>query len=189
MEVFTEETIGALLTLVESTKGIKQREEFHPEVDLFSHSIQTMNCAFRESDDVELIIAAMVHDVGKKICVEDSERYGHETAAHDILFPLVSPKTLWLVENHMRFWTYILGDMKKLSKVKDLVNHPWFYELTQLARFDKRGRRPLNKINYDRQKVMDRLNKKTELHFRQLEGLCMEAFGKSGKIHSLEDKE
>ena len=39
--------IERLFKPLEKCRGVEQSEEFHPEGDVFSHSIQTMNVAFR----------------------------------------------------------------------------------------------------------------------------------------------
>lgn len=164
--IFDESTLGPVLDVFESTKGVKQRKEYHPEEDLFSHLYQCMNWAFRETLDIELIIAAMLHDVGKKLVIEsDNTEHGHERIASDILAPIISPKALWVIENHMRFWDYIDGSMRKLSKCRDFIEHPFFCCLPQLGRWDKLSRKPNYKIDYDRQKLIERFNKTAYDHY------------------------
>ena len=152
--LFDEKFMNPLFKILENCKGIEQQENHHPEGDVFGHSLQVLRWAFRESIDTDLILAAMLHDVGK---MENS--LGHEKIAVEMLNGLVSVKTLWLIEHHMRFWTLILGEMKKLSKIKELSGHPWVPELVLLARWDKKGRKPNVKTKYDRQDITDRLNK------------------------------
>lgn len=160
LKVFTPEIMNPLFDILEKTKGVEQKEIHHPEGDVFTHSIQVMNLAFRETKDTDLILAAMLHDVGKAFDSKEHEKIGVE-----ILDSLVSVKTSWLIGNHMRFWYFILGEMKKLSKVQELANHGWLPELAFLARWDKMGRNPRRKIIYDRNKIVDRLNKCVPYHF------------------------
>lgn len=159
--LFDEEYMKPLFELLEQTKGVEQMAKHHPEGDVFIHSLQTMRCAFRETDDTDLILAAMLHDIGKK-----ELRSGHEAIAVEWLEPHTSVKTLWLIKNHMRVWTYLLGDMRKLSKCSTLVGHAWFPELIQLARWDKMGRRPNYVPSYDKTTIMDMLNGKAERYFK-----------------------
>ncbi|GAH10311.1 unnamed protein product [marine sediment metagenome] len=65
----------------------------------------------------------------------------------------------------MRVWAYIHGEMKKWKKCKDLVEHPWFPELIQLARWDNMGRVKNLKVEYTRQDIIDRLNKAVKNHW------------------------
>lgn len=158
--IFTAKFMEPLFITLEQCKGVKQMEDYHPEGDVFNHSLQTLYCAFKETKDTDLILAAMLHDVGK---MENS--LGHEKIAVDMLKPYLSTKSLWLIENHMRIWYYLLGDMKKLSKAKKLAEHPWLPELIQLARFDKMGRNPNRKIVYNKNEIIYRLNFCVKDHF------------------------
>lgn len=150
--VYTHENLEPIFKLLEKTKGVTQSEQHHPEGDVFNHSLQVLYLALRETTDIDLIFAAMLHDVGK---IE--MRSGHEEASIRLSLPYCSLKTLWLIEHHMRIWTFILGEMKKYSKVQYLVNHPWLPELILLARWDKKGRVP-RKVVYDRDKILDKIN-------------------------------
>jgi exopolyphosphatase/pppGpp-phosphohydrolase len=158
--IFTQEFMGALFAALEKCKGLEQREDHHPEKDVLEHCLQTFHVACRESVDIDLILAALLHDVGKAV-----ESYGHEDYSVDILSAHLTPKALWLIKNHMRVWTYLDGSMRKLSKVKELSGHPWFADLVCLARFDKMGRNPNKTTVYDRRAIIDRLNRCVENRF------------------------
>ena len=66
----------------------------------------------------------------------------------------------------MRIWDYILGDMKRLKKCRELVEHPWLPELIQLARFDKLGRKSNYSPKYDKDMIIEKLNKAVEGHWQ-----------------------
>lgn len=70
------------------------------------------------------------------------------------------------IRQHLRIWNYLDGEMKKLSKLKFLIEHPWLPELIQLAKWDKKGRVPNKKINYDRETIIGRLNMKIDKRFK-----------------------
>lgn len=161
MKVFTHEIMKPLFWILEETKGVIQMESHHPEGDVFTHSIQVMQIAFRETIDTDLILAAMLHDVGK---IGNSR--GHEKIAVELLDCHCSAKTLWLIEHHMRFWYLLLGEMRKYSKVKYLQEHPWFPDLAMLARWDKIGRNPNRRVVYDKEEIVNRLNICAEKHFK-----------------------
>ena len=158
--IFSNAFMAPLFGLLEQCRGVEQMDVHHPEGDVFAHSLQVLRCAFRESNDTDLILAAMLHDVGK---AEESK--GHEKLAVEWLRGHVSVKTLWLIEHHMRIWYLILGEMKRRKKVRDLIEHPWLPELILLARWDKMGRSPGAQVGYDRAEIVDRLNRCVERHF------------------------
>jgi len=149
-----------LFWFLERCQGVKQSPDYHPEGDVFNHSIQVGSMAFKETNDIDLIISSYLHDVGKIILSQKHSKIGCI-----LLTPYVSVKTIFLIENHMRIWSYINGEMKKQSKCQSLVGHPWLSELIQLARWDKMGRNPNRKIIYNRDRIIDGLNKCTSEHF------------------------
>jgi len=145
MIVFSLEMFKRPFALLELCRDRIQLPEHHPEGDVFTHSIQVMEWAFKESIDTDLILAALFHDVGKL-----TETNGHEKESVKMMQDYLSTKSLWLIEHHMRFWYLILGDMRKHSKVQELLNHPWLPDLVTLCRWDKLGRNPNKQIHYDR---------------------------------------
>jgi predicted HD phosphohydrolase len=155
--VFNETIMEPFFWVLEQNEGVMQHLLYHPEGDVFTHSLQALYIAFRETNDTDLILAAMLHDVGKA-----GHKLGHDKVAIDLLNCHCSAKTLWLIENHMRIWYFLSGEMRKLSKVKDLIGHPFLPELIHLARIDKVARNPNRRIGYDKQNIIDRLNQCVE---------------------------
>ncbi len=145
---------------LERCRGIPQIEKYHPEGDVFDHSLQVLCWAFRESYNTDLILAAMLHDVGKVMLFK-----GHAKKGIKILDDYLSTKTQWLIEQHMRIWHLLLGEMRRLGKVRELIEHPWLPDLILLARWDKMGRNPRRKVQYDKEKIIERLNICAEKHF------------------------
>lgn len=161
--IYTPEHMEPLFEMLERCKGRQQMPEHHPEGDVFVHSVQVMDHAFKESYDTDLILAAMLHDIGKY-----EETHGHEQKAVEWLTPYCSVKTLWLIENHMRFWYFIDGRMRRLGKCLDLAGHPWLPQLCMLARWDKMGRNPNKQVVYNPATIIDRLNKRAAMRFQEV---------------------
>jgi predicted HD phosphohydrolase len=164
--VFDESTFGTLLDFLENTKGIKAREDYHPEKDVMEHQLQCFHHALRETYDMELVVAALIHDVGKAI-----EHIGHEEIGAGMIINHVSPKVHFLVLNHTRIRYYYEGKIVKLQKANELVNHPFFKELCMLTRFDKLGRNKHKTTKYSREGVLTALNKQVELKYKQYKEL------------------
>jgi hypothetical protein len=155
IKVFTEDTMKDIFYILELSIDVPQLEEYHPEGDVFNHLMQTYFWALRESTDTDLILAALLHDVGKACLQLD-----HVSQGATMIRPYVSAKTVWLVEQHMRVWSLIKGEVKRPGKVKTLVSHVWFSDLVHLARWDKMARNPRKKVTYDKERIMDQLNRR-----------------------------
>ncbi len=134
-KLFTVDEYKEIFRILDLTKGIYQDPAHHEEGEVYTHSLQTFIKANKESIDIDLLLAALLHDVGKA-----NGSHDHEKHSVELLKDCASIKTLWLIENHMRIWYYLLGTMKRWKKCIELTNHPWFRELCQLGRFDKLGR-------------------------------------------------
>jgi hypothetical protein len=146
------ESIGVLFNFLEKTKGVTQDSKHHPEGDVFNHCLQTLFISLKETYDIDLIIAAMLHDVGKTIHTN-----GHARYSVDLLKGKITPKTEWLIFNHMRFWELVLGNMKRKFKVAALIDNKWFADLALLARWDKMGRNKNKVITYDRVEIINKI--------------------------------
>src|SRR5215207_9498047 len=85
--------IGALRKLDHSLEG-------YP-VTRLGHSLQSATRAMRDGADDELIVAALLHDIGDELAP-----YNHAAIAADILRPYVRPEVTWIVEQHGLFQAY-----------------------------------------------------------------------------------
>lgn len=163
--IFTEKLMEPYFLALENCRGVPQMDRHHPEGDVFNHSLQVLRWAFRESIDTDLILAAMLHDVGKAV-----ECKGHEEKAIEMLGDHLSAKTVWLIEQHMKIWSMILGEMQRQGKVRELVEHPFLPDLVLLARWDKMGRDPRRVVLYDGGDIIERLNRCVEKKYKEATG-------------------
>ena len=70
-------------------------------VSRLEHSLQTASRAMRDNASEEMIVAALLHDIGDEIAP-----LNHSELAASVLKPFVSEKTRWIVEKHGLFQTY-----------------------------------------------------------------------------------
>jgi predicted HD phosphohydrolase len=110
-----ERLLGALAKLDHSLLG-------YP-VSRLGHSLQTATRALRAGADDELVVAALIHDIG-----DDLAPYNHSEIAAAIIRPYVRPKVTWIVEQHGLFQTYYYAhhsgrDRHARDKFRD---HPWY---------------------------------------------------------------
>ncbi|HVN43787.1 MAG TPA: HD domain-containing protein [Steroidobacteraceae bacterium] len=92
-------------------------------VTRLQHSLQTATRALRDEADEELVIAALLHDIGDEIAP-----YNHSELAAAILRPYVRPEVAWIVEHHGLFQNYYYahhlgGDRHARDRLRD---HPWY---------------------------------------------------------------
>lgn len=89
----------------------------------YQHSLQSATLAYRDGADEELIVAALLHDIGDNLAMNN-----HTELAIAIMRPYMSEKTIWIVEHHgifqgYYFWHHIGKDRNARDKYK---NHPWY---------------------------------------------------------------
>lgn len=78
-------------------ENVKQSPKFHPEGDALYHSLQVYDLACDQVPyDEELLLAALLHDVGKGIM-----QNAHVEAGLEALEGYITPRTYWLIEHHM----------------------------------------------------------------------------------------
>lgn len=159
---FEIDYICDLYNMMLITQGVKQEPKWHPEGDVWTHCFQALGIALREADDTDLILAAWLHDIGKAI-----QREGHEKHSVKLLDGMVSPKTCWLIEQHMRIRTWLEGEMNGYKKVRDMAQHPWLPLLVHLRRIDSKARKPGKSFEISVNDLTDKLNSKLEVHFER----------------------
>ncbi|TLY75372.1 MAG: HD domain-containing protein [Gammaproteobacteria bacterium] len=92
-------------------------------VSRLGHSLQVATRALRDGADDELIVAALIHDVGDELAP-----YNHAEIAAGIIRPYVRAEVTWIVEQHGLFQTYYYahhlgGDRNARERFRD---HPWY---------------------------------------------------------------
>lgn len=93
-------------------------------VSRLTHSLQSATRARRDGADDELIVAALLHDIGDELAP-----YNHAELAAAVLRPYVRAEVTWIVEQHGLFQSYYYahhrgGDRLARNRFKD---HPWFH--------------------------------------------------------------
>ncbi len=118
-------------------ENVKQNPKYHPEGDALDHLLQVFELARDERPwDEEFLLAALLHDVGKGIDPHD-----HVGAALQALEGIITPRTAWLIENHMTAQEYRAGTLGFKAR-KRLEASDDFEDLMLLRELDDRGRVP-----------------------------------------------
>ncbi len=74
------------------------------QVDRLEHCLQCATRAHREGADEELVVAALLHDIGDELAP-----YNHCELAAAVLRPYVSEQTYWIVKYHGVFQAHYYG--------------------------------------------------------------------------------
>jgi putative nucleotidyltransferase with HDIG domain len=139
----TSGLLHEVLPEIEAMKGVEQPAEFHPEGDVWVHTMIMLE-GLREPS-IELALGVLLHDVGKPGTFRMADRIrfdGHVELgveiAHGILTRLRFPNDTIeaaeaLIANHMKF-----KDVPKMreSRLKRFIRMPGFDEHMELHRLD-----------------------------------------------------
>ena len=91
---YASETADRILKFM---SGLNQTLEGY-QVTRLEHSLQSATRALRGGENEEMIVAALLHDIGDELAPMNHSEY-----AAAILKPYVSEKTHWIVEKHGEF--------------------------------------------------------------------------------------
>jgi len=103
-------------------------------VNRLVHSLQTATRAEAAGADDELVVGALLHDIG-----DDLAPYNHAAFAASILRPYVREEVTWVIAQHGLFQTYYYahhqgGDRHQRDRLKD---HPWYAACVAFCQWDQ----------------------------------------------------
>ncbi len=137
--------LDAVLPEVARMRGVAQSPDFHPEGDVFTHTLLVLS-QLQSGVSETLALGALLHDVAKPACAAVHEGritfYGHPAtgaeAAVEICRRLRRSRAVWervayLVRNHLRL---VQAPDMRLSTLKKMLREEGFEELLDLARLD-----------------------------------------------------
>ncbi len=136
--------LAILLPEVKALQGVEQPPEFHPEGDVWTHTLLMLDLLHPPLEPA-LAWGVLLHDIGKPATQTRTDRIrfnGHVEAGLRIAQPILgrlkfslddTQQILALVENHMRFME--LPRMKQ-STVKRFLRLPRFDQHLELHRVD-----------------------------------------------------
>ena len=109
---------GTADRIIEFMKGLNATLDGY-KITRLEHSLQTATRALKDNASEEMIVAALLHDIGDELAPLNHSEY-----AAAILKPYVSKKTHWIIEKHGEFQMYYYahhlgGNRNKRDKYKD----------------------------------------------------------------------
>ena len=101
------------------------------QISRLEHSLQSATRAEADRADIELIVGALIHDLG-----DDLAPLNHSQLAATIIRPYVRAEVAWIIEHHGVFQAYYYGDAMGVDKnARDIYrDHAWFDSCEQFCR-------------------------------------------------------
>ena len=123
---FSKGTADRVLTMLRDLAGSLSGYK----IDRLEHSLQCASRAYRDRADEELVVAALLHDIGDLL-----SPFNHSELAAAVLRPYVSEKTHWIVLHHGLFQSYYYahhtgGDRNARDAYRD---HPWYQDTVEFC--------------------------------------------------------
>jgi len=108
--------------VLEALRKLDHSLEGYP-VSRLQHSLQAATRAMRDGADEEMIVGALIHDIGDELAP-----YNHAELAASILRPYVRAEVTWIVAQHGLFQNYYYvhhfgGDRNARDRWR---SHPWY---------------------------------------------------------------
>jgi predicted HD phosphohydrolase len=108
--------------VLEALRRLDHSLEGYP-VSRLGHSLQAATRAHADGADKELLVAALIHDIGDELAP-----YNHAEIAASILRPYVRAEVTWIVEQHglvqSYYYAHHLGGNRNARD--RLKGHPWY---------------------------------------------------------------
>lgn len=136
--------LAAILPEIEAMRGVEQSPDFHPEGDVFVHTVLVLDKLDHPSET--LALGALLHDVAKPLCREQKgERvtfYGHCEKGADMAVAICQrlkrsratwERVAYLVKNHLRL---LDAPHMRPATLKRFLREEGIEELLELARID-----------------------------------------------------
>jgi hypothetical protein len=135
-----------------------QRIKHHPEIWVYTHTRMVFEQVLKlYGNDVNLLVAALFHDIAKKDCkrvyhkngIVKTSHIGHEKRAIGYINMFIhlfddlnidADLITSVVENHMRAHQYTDGTLKKISKRKAFEDLRYFDDIIKFSKCDMGGR-------------------------------------------------
>lgn len=95
------------------------------QLNRYEHSLQSATLAHRDGQDEEIVVAALLHDIGDELAP-----LNHGEFAASILKPYVSEKTYWIVKYHPLFQSHYFGEAAGVDpNARDMFkDHQWYQD-------------------------------------------------------------
>jgi poly(A) polymerase len=139
-----------ILPEIEAMRGVEQSADYHPEGDVYTHTMHALGEVDASSWPARetLALGVLLHDVAKRECAarQDGDGkitfYGHCERGAEIVMDVcrrlrrpnaVAERVAWLVKNHLRL---LNAPQMRVATLKRFLREPAIDELLELCRID-----------------------------------------------------
>jgi len=157
--------LGVLLPEVAAMKGVEQSPDYHPEGDVFAHTLLLLGQLDARTTET-LAYACLLHDIAKPVCARRvGERitfYGHMERGAEMADAILQrlkrsrdtrERVSHLVRSHLR---HTQAPAMRLSTLKRFLGEPQIEELLELTRIDALAANgDLTSYNFCKQKLAE----------------------------------
>lgn len=134
-------TIAELKEYLMRGETTAQDARYHPEGNVLTHSLLAFANALHRTHDIDIITAALFHDIGK-VGRDFHTEHRHARESEILVRGVLNEKQTWLIKEHMRIGHYVRGEMKNPTKRLELELSTWFKDLLLLHTCDRDARTP-----------------------------------------------
>ncbi len=156
--------LAPILPEVSALKGVAQSPDYHPEGDVWVHTLGLLELLHQPSET--LALGALLHDIAKPHTAQRTEKritfYGHCEIGADMAVAICQrlrrsretwERVAYLVHDHLRL---VHAPEMRLSTLKRFLAHEGIDELLELSRLDAMASsQDLTYYNFCRQKQQD----------------------------------
>lgn len=99
--LYTEHAQGELVENLVNLLSVMKGPKLGYQIDRYEHSLQSASRALRAEESLDLVVAALLHDIGDSVAPAN-----HSAMAASLLRPYVDDESHWVVQHHGLFQGY-----------------------------------------------------------------------------------
>ncbi len=114
--------LGLLLPEVVATKGVKQPEKYHPEGDVYTHTLLALEVADRLGFEPLVKFAILLHDIGKPVAFEQNN--GQHMGGHELIGEELAEgvsRRFRLSNDQIKVIKYLIREHLRVAKLPEMT--------------------------------------------------------------------
>lgn len=115
------EILELILPELALCKGVPQPEKYHPEGDVYTHTLLALQCADKIVRDPLVKLALLLHDVGKPVALEKNQ--GEHAGGHEVIGERMAEticRRLRLSADEMKLVKFLVREHLRIGKFSEM---------------------------------------------------------------------